>query len=274
MVMLEGQEPVVQWLDQTSQQYLGQWNRLVSTTNWEKGRIITLWRSELMSANAEPNGFSDDAWSRRVGNVTGQHVGRLRRVYERFAASHDSYQGLYWSHFQAALDWHDAEMWLEGAVQNDWSVSTMRTQRFETLNPVDEAPPREDDLVVAEVDEDSGEADAASALRQGDVEQIQPFGKSQDRGAFDGRSPESDAAADSAKAAPWEAAQRAEQPGAEAVRPFARLAELPSDLADAFESYKLALLRHKLDGWQQISRSDAIASLDALKELALAPSEA
>ena len=30
--------------------------------------------------------YSDESWSRRVGNVTPQHVGRLRRVYERFDA--------------------------------------------------------------------------------------------------------------------------------------------------------------------------------------------
>ena len=46
--------------------------------------------------------FSDDAWSRRVANVTPQHVGRLRRVFERFAAARGNYPGLYWSHFQAA----------------------------------------------------------------------------------------------------------------------------------------------------------------------------
>ena len=27
--------------------FVGQWNRLVSTTNWEKGRIICQWRDAL-----------------------------------------------------------------------------------------------------------------------------------------------------------------------------------------------------------------------------------
>ena len=75
--------------------------------------------------------MSDEAWSREVGGVSPQHVGRLRRTYERFGAVHKQYPGLYWSHFQAALDWPDAEMYLEGAVQNDWSVSQMRNQRWE-----------------------------------------------------------------------------------------------------------------------------------------------
>ena len=36
--------------------------------------------------------------------------------------------------------------------------------------------------------------------------------------------------------------------------------------------FKLAILRHKTDQWSEISRDDCLASLDALKELALAPS--
>ncbi len=56
-----------------------------------------------------------------------------------------------------------------------------------------------------------------------------------------------------------------------AVRPFENLADLPDDLAEAFEMFKLAILRHKTTGWEEISREDVMASLDALKELALAP---
>ena len=57
------------------------------------------------------------------------------------------------------------------------------------------------------------------------------------------------------------------------VRPFESLGELPDDLSSAFESYKLAILRHKSEGWSQISEEDVLASLDALKELARAPSD-
>ena len=39
---------------------------------------------------------------------------------------------------------------------------------------------------------------------------------------------------------------------------------------DAFEAYKLCILRHKLAGWQDIARDDLLASLDALKQLACA----
>jgi len=124
-------------VEKASQRYAGRWNRLVSSTNWEKGRIIVAWRKVLLAAGAAAGSYTDEAWSRRVGGVTAQHVGRLRRVYERFGEVRKQYARLYWSHFQAAVDWPDAEMWLEGAVQNRWSVSRMRHQRWEALG----APP-------------------------------------------------------------------------------------------------------------------------------------
>ncbi len=57
------------------------------------------------------------------------------------------------------------------------------------------------------------------------------------------------------------------------MRPFASLPPLPPDVNDAFEAYKLCILRHKMAGWQEISRDDMLASLESLKQLALAPAE-
>jgi hypothetical protein len=55
------------------------------------------------------------------------------------------------------------------------------------------------------------------------------------------------------------------------VRPFAHLAELPDDLAQALESFKLGILRHKLAGWNEVALEDVLSALEALKQLALAP---
>ncbi len=63
--------------DQASTEFLGRWNRLISTTNWEKGRIIHDWRSALIAAGADVEDYSDEAWAARVGQVSGQHVGRF-----------------------------------------------------------------------------------------------------------------------------------------------------------------------------------------------------
>ena len=37
-------------IEAASTEYLGRWNRLVSTTNWEKGQIICQWRAALIEA--------------------------------------------------------------------------------------------------------------------------------------------------------------------------------------------------------------------------------
>ncbi|HUG69274.1 MAG TPA: hypothetical protein VMM76_16100 [Pirellulaceae bacterium] len=261
-------------LDAASQPFVGQWNQLVSTTNWEKGRIILDWREALVEAQAPAIEYSDEAWSRRVGNVTGQHVGRLRRVYERFGSVSEQYDELFWSHFQAALDWKDAEMWLEGAVQNSWSVSQMRRTRWETLGAVEADRPRDEDVVASELDEDVDPSRDSTAKRsnasnsRSDV-QSSPLHEGPDFG-------DEDAPADtqngSAKSGASIYADDDARETIEFVRPFENLGELPEDLAEAFDAFKLAILRHKQEGWEQISRDDVLASLDALKELALAPS--
>ena len=42
-------------------------------------------------------------------------------------------------------------------------------------------------------------------------------------------------------------------------------------MAEAFESFKLAILHHKAEDWTDISCDEVLASLDALKNLTLAP---
>jgi hypothetical protein len=159
-------------LDNASQPYVGRWNTLVSTTNWEKGRIINEWRAALVEAGAPPREYADEAWARRVGAVTGQHVGRLRRVYERFGLVYREYPRLYWSHFYAALEWDDAEMYLEGAVQSGWTVAQMRRRRWEAMGAVEGEKPRDGDIVVALLD--GGEATLKRYYRESNGIRLQP----------------------------------------------------------------------------------------------------
>lgn len=254
-------------LPEIEQPFLGRWHRLISTTNWEKGRIIHEWREALILAGAPASDYADEAWSLRVGGVTSQHVGRWRRVFQRFGETHERYSGLYWSHFQAAIDWDDAEMWLEGAVQNRWSVSAMRRTRWETLGAVPENQPNDEDLVSGELDEDLDESSDSPRTRA-----------SSDRAHFDAGVPipegpdfgEDEVTGGSR--AHGATAESEEREVIQRVRPFENLQELPADLAEAFDAFKLAILRHKTEGWLQIRCEDILASLDALKELALAPS--
>ena len=259
-------------MDTASLPFVGRWNQLVSNTNWEKGRIIYQWREALRESGAPATEYSDEAWGRRVGGVTGQHVGRLRRVFQRFGTSRSDFAGLHWSHFQAASDWDDAEMWLEGAVQNSWSVSHMRHQRWETMGQLEEERPRDEDVVTSELDEDfepanneppKGEMSSSFADKHaGPRDEGPDFGD--DRPAADERSK-------SERGAERVADEQPER-SVEFVRPFAELTELPSDLSEAFEAFKLAILHHKLDDWQQVAREDVLASLEALKQLVVAPS--
>ncbi len=259
-------------IDSTSEQFLGQWKRLVSTTNWEKGEIILSWRQALIDAEAPVSDYSDEAWSRRVGNVTPQHVGRLRRVYERFGNVREEYRGLFWSHFQAALDWEDAELWLEGAVQNDWSISEMRHKRWETRGALaEEEPTAEDASAEVPWDEDS-EAEDAGEVTTGTMETAHDpeRGEASADRSDDDEDESSDSDEDDVEAGGYASGAAA---SSTPVRPFAALPPLPSDVNDAFEAYKLCILRHKMGGWQDISLDDMVMSLEALKQLAIAPPE-
>ena len=251
--------------DETSLAYLGRWQQLVSTTNWEKGRIISEWRQALETAGADWQQYSDEAWSRRVGNVTGQHVGRLRRVFERFGASRETYPGLYWSHFQAALDWDDAEMWLEGAMQNSWSISEMRHERWQAFGGAATEQPLDAEPSEAELDEDFS-AENLSEIR--DPAELSGRAFDADRAVDEDDESQAEAVAGAPfdPDAPWD-----ETGASAAIRPFEELPELPDDVSEAFEAYKLAILRHKVAGWHEVSLSQLLASLEALKQLALAP---
>jgi hypothetical protein len=251
---------------EASHPYIGRWNSLVSTTNWEKGRIISDWRETLKEAGAPVSAWSDEGWSRLVGGVTGQHAGRLRRVYQRFGASSSSFKGLYWSHFHAAVEWEDAEMWLEGAVQNGWSVASMQRERWSVLSP-NEAPPAAEEAIAGELDEDfeparsepphatsdddSGGVEAASANND------EPEAGVVGEGDLKSSNDHEDAGDEQEKAAP--------------IKPFENLGDLPPDMHDAFEMFKLSILRHKMNEWSEVSLDDVLKALDGLKTLATAP---
>jgi hypothetical protein len=254
---------------EASTEYVGRWNRLVSTTNWEKGRIIHQWREVLREAGAAPSTYTDDVWSRQVGNVTPQHVGRLRRVFERFGQVNDQYEGLYWSHFQAAIEWPDAEMYLQGAVDNGWSISQMRDQRWEAMGGQPELKPCAADDINAELDEDASANDdgplpAVISESFGEVRDARESSdEGSDREAFDADQPGSYDAV----------APVGDVPTAPPLRPFEALPPLPSDLNEAMELMKLAILNHKVSGWREIARDGVLAVLESLRQLVLAPAE-
>ena len=240
------------------------WNSLISTTNWEKGRIIAQWREALISNGASSTEYSDEAWVRRVGGVTAPHVGRLRRVFDRFGSTYESYEGLYWSHFLAALDWDDAPMWLEGAKHEDWSVSAMREKRWEATGAVESQRPNGSEVIEVDMDEDvvlpaqgGGRTreygDDPDGVASGPRPEGPDFGDEEEFASLDGSpQPKGKLKEDDD-----------DQPQV-SIQPFAGLPELPDDLSDAIESLKLAVLRHKTSGWEQTDVETIQQYLDAV----------
>lgn len=256
--------------DDVAARFVGRWNKLVSTTNWEKGRIICEWREALLVAGQPVTDYSDEAWAQLVGHVTSQHVGRLRRVYQRFEADYRDYQGLFWSHFQAALDWPDAEMWLEGALRDDWSVSQMRGQRWEALGT-----PKEEQTEQATLD-------AAAEAETLDEDGAEPISVAHptENSKQPGPEPNSNStpSTQNVQSNPEGEDQTTDESQMQSsgklsvqATPRQRLGvvcdDLPDDIAEAFEQFKLAIIAQRREGWQSISRVGIIECLDALKEL-------
>jgi len=266
--------------DGAAEQFVGRWNRLVSTTNWEKGRIICEWREALIAAGAAVTEYSDEAWSQLVGRVTSQHVGRLRRVFQRFGDAFHQYQGLFWSHFQAAIDWEDAEMWLEGAIHNGWSVSQMRGQRWETVGKPGEAMPTDEEEAAGD-DEDApwlGEDESEMASREeaitgesAEVKSVEGTAKRTKEESDDeeeGEEAESEGGESSSSSYDDESPKSQKK---ERTRLSVEVGDLPDDIADAFEQFKLAIITQRRLEWAETTPETVIECLDALRELTLAP---
>lgn len=256
--------------------FVGQWHELVSRTNWEKGRIISQWRRALIDAGAPAIRHSDETWAQQVGGVTAPHVGRLRRVFDQFGSTCETYPKLSWTHFLAAMDWDDAPMWLQGASDARWSVSLMRKQRWETVGDADDDP-NADDKLPNDLDEDFthlieekdelGTTYTQPAQGGGSTKKYdeQPSGIASGpsgEGPDFGDEESLNALPTTLVSTPADLGEDAPAPGV-LVQPFAGLPALPDDLADAVELLKLAMVRHKAAGWQAVEVDTVRAYLSA-----------
>lgn len=260
-------------IDELSASHVGQWNTLISQTNWEKGLLIRQWREQLITAEMPRAAYSDEAWARRVGNISSQHVGRLRRVSERFQETATGYSGLFWSHFQAALDWEDAEMWLEGAVQNQWSVAQMRICRWEAVGAPEELKPREEDVFTAEMDEDVNPKDDSYSVARTEARTAE-IGPADIVEGFDSDSPafadgDSGTKKEDKKTKKSQDRENVEGPSSsELMELLQNLSQdLPEDLSEALETVKIAVLNHKLSGWKAVAPAKVVKMLDTMKAL-------
>lgn len=283
-------------IDEIAMEFIGFWNRLVSQTNWEKGRVIQTWRTKLIEAGLPRSVYSDESISKRIGNVSSQHVGRLRRVFERFGdetvyRETERFARLFWSHYQAALDWDDADEWLEKASNEGLSVALMRIARWEKYGAPASAKPKDADIVAAEPDEDVNPMNDSDAA-QFDVGTFGEFGDPREEKGERGEKEEGKSKKKSEEEKPFDASDDpeikselerfrgsdevwnpVEKTTGEILRAYSELPAIPDDLDAAFESLKVAILEHKLAGWEKVPREEVLKRLAALRAVALANDE-
>lgn len=251
-----------------SEPFIGRWTELVSTTNWEKGKIISQWRAEIVERNSEIENRTDEAWSLLVGDVSPQHVGRLRRVFGRFGDTHTEYKGLYWSHFLAAIDWDDAEMWLEGALREKWSIKQMQAQRFETITSTRTAS---GDVTHETISRE----EAAESTEEKKERKAREYDDEYDRNeASSGPAHEGpDFGEEPAKPRTTEPIVGGEMAevenfGAADLGPPLSWQIVPPDLAESMEAVKLAIIKHKLSQWADVSLEAVLTNLEILARIA------
>ena len=253
------ESPVKQEDDQAvialSEQYRQRWNQLVSTTNWEKGNIICQWRAALQAEGLTPHHFSDEAWSRQIGNVTPQHTGRLRKVSVRFGALWQEYPGLYWSHFFAALDWEDPELWLEGAIQNHWSVFQMQTARLKARETLIPSPAQADDILLTELDENlvlGVDPPSRSAILSFENLHLSDSSKTAGIVQIFSEDQKSKSSTDHASTVPFRHLVAGEE-------------NWPKDLQKAFQHLERILLKYQASAWRDVKLRSVLLKLNQIK---------
>ncbi len=228
--------------------YLNQWHELISRTNWEKGRVICQWRENVCNLHPEVRAVSDRAWSELTGGVSADHVGRLRRTFERFGDTYKNYDRLSWTHFMVAVAWPDAEMWLEGATQNGWTIEQMRTKRWETMGGLDAERPSDRDIIVKEIAPEELAADAThKPLQQGQYDMI--TGPIID-GPDWGESEEDSSALNTF--------------GHQAFEKV--LKQVPDEFSDAIRNLSELIAACHAESWTRVTRRDALKLLNFLKD--------
>lgn len=267
-------------INEIALEFIGFWNRLISQTNWEKGKVIHTWRNRLIEAGLPRAVYSDETIAQRIGNISSQHVGRLRRVYEKFGdedayRNNDRFQNLYWSHYQAALDWEDADRWLDKASADGLSVAQMRIARWEECGAPADRKPRENEIVASEPDEDVNPQNDSSAefldiLPSGDDDEKEKKTKRND-GENEARTGEAEFSE------PVQPEQRgSDEPWSspamstgEILLSMSEFPKLPEDLAEPIDALKEAILNHKVNGWEEVSLDDLLKWIGALRGLAV-----
>lgn len=168
-----------------------------------------------------------------------------------------------------AMDWDDAEMWLEGASQSGWSVSKMRSMRWEANGSDPNSRPDDNQIISASTDEDFAPlAEPVARDKESDEMRDVPQGPRYDEPDFGDESSEFSGRVDDNFSTSDEELLMDESNGDPSLSPFASLPSLPVDVADALEQFKLAIIRHRSNQWTEFSQENMLKTLEALRAFA------
>jgi len=123
-----------QQAEETEQQIIERAKNAVESSSWVVGECAAKWCERFASGRTDAD-FAD-----LIGESQ-QSVNFKRRVYERFGDFTTRVVNLSYSHYRAAISWHDPEEWLEQASNEGWSVAEMRRARadhYDTESDQDE----------------------------------------------------------------------------------------------------------------------------------------
>ena len=138
----------------------------------------------------------------------------------------------------------------------------MREKRWEANGAVESQRPTKSQVVEVDLDEDvtlpaqgGGSSkefgDESNGVSSGPAYEAPDFGDEEELSGSGGKSTSGES-------------KNNEESASTPVQPFVGLPELPDDLTDCIEDLKLCVLRHKTDGWRDVSADDVQKYLDAI----------
>jgi len=139
----------------------------------------------------------------------------------------------------------------------------MRTKRWESLGQPAGQEPSDREIISSESDEEVSAVSPRELNTEAATREREPGFQSEplDEGPDFGESKRKGDA--TAEGSDWVSAENLET--LPPSRLFESFRDLPEDFAEATSAFKLAIVRHKSAGWEEVSQADVLKLLDALK---------
>lgn len=147
----------------------------------------------------------------------------------------------------------------------------MRRTRSEASIAAGKEPEKEEELISSEVDDGFV---ALASDEEGDEDRFEgdgstgPIAEGPDFGDEDTHSDDDPSRIQSADSEMASGDPFTEDPSVERVNPFVSLGELPPDVSEAMEQFKLAIIRHRSASWIDIPQSKMLQAIEALRTFA------